>query len=182
MTEGRLSIFDRMRSRDPLLAAARLVLALMMALTAFLAAAFALATPAVLIMSEDVMATLTNHGGPPETIWAVVGVIALSGVTAALGFFFFRDLYRIVASVEEGNAFIPANAGRLQAMGWISVLIHLIGIPLAMTSTWLDQIFGRPHSGFELSYFGLLLALVLFVLARVFREGARLREEVEGTV
>lgn len=171
-----------MWNRDPLLAAARLALGVAMATSAFLTAAFAIATPSVLIMNESVMAMLASHGGPPETIWAVISVIALSGMMTALGFFFFRDLYRIVVSVEDGDPFVPVNARRLQAMGWISVVVHVLGIPLAMTSKWLDQIFNRPHGGFEFSYFGLLLALVLFVLARVFREGARLREEVEGTV
>ena len=168
--------------RDPLLAAARLALVLAMAVTALLAAAFVIATPAVLIMNESILETLARHGGPPESIWAVIGVIALSGAVAALGFFFFRDLYRIVASVEDGDPFIPANAQRLQAMGWISIAVHVLGVPLAMTSQWLDRIFDQRPDGFELSYFGLLLALVLFVLARVFREGARLRDELEGTV
>ncbi len=171
-----------MRKRDPLLALARLALMAAMATTAFLTAAFALATPVVLIMNERIMDALTRHGGPPETIWAVIGVISLSGVLAALGFFFFRDLYRIVASVEDGDPFVPVNARRLQAMGWISVAVHVLGVPLAMTSHWLDKIFDHRGGGFEISYFGLLLALVLFVLARVFREGARLREDLEGTV
>jgi hypothetical protein len=168
--------------RDPLLAAARLALVGMMGVSAFVTGACAVATPAVLITNESVMDLLARNGGPPETIWAVISVIALSGVMAALGFFFFRDLYRIVASVEGGDPFVPVNARRLQAMGWISVAVHVLGVPLAMTSRWLDQIFHREHGGFQFSYFGLLLALVLFVLARVFREGARLREEVEGTV
>ena len=168
--------------RDPLLAAARLALMIAMGFSAFLTVAFVIATPAVLIMNESIMDALARHGGPPETIWAVISVIALSGMMAALGFFFFRDLYRIVASVESGNPFVPVNARRLRTMGWISVAVHVLGVPLAMTSRWLDRIFDRAHGGFEFSYFGLLLALVLFVLARVFREGARLRDEVDGTV
>jgi hypothetical protein len=47
---------------------------------------------------------------------------------------------------------------------------------------WLNENGADAHGGFEFSYFGLLLALVLFVIARVFREGTRLREELEGTV
>jgi uncharacterized membrane protein len=171
-----------MWKRDPLLAAARLALGIAMGIAAFMTAAFVIAMPAVLIMNENVMDLLTRNGGPPETIWAVISVIALSGIVAGLSFFFFRDLYRIVASVESGDAFIPVNARRLQAMGWISVAVHIVGVPLSMTGKWLDQIFHRTQGGFEVSYFGLLLALVLFVLARVFREGARMREELDGTV
>lgn len=169
-------------SRDPLLIAARFALVLAMGFAAFLTMAFVIAMPSVLIMNESVMQMLAEHGGPPETIWVVISMIALSGTVAGLAFFFFRDLYRIVASVEDGDPFIPVNARRLQLMGWISVAVHLLGIPMAMTSRWIDKIFDRPHGGFEVSYFGLLLALVLFVLARVFREGTKLRDELEGTV
>jgi hypothetical protein len=35
---------------------------------------------------------------------------------------------------------------------------------------------------FGLSFGGVLLALVLFILARVFRKGAEMRAELEGTV
>ena len=153
-----------------------------MGFTAVLAGVFAAAMPAALIMNERLLRLLERHDAPPESIWVVISVVALSGLSAGLGFFFFRHLYRIVASVEGGDPFVPANARRLQFMGWIAIAVHVLGIPLAMTSRWLDRIFGRPHDGFELSYFAILLALVLFVLARVFREGARLREEVEGTV
>lgn len=175
-------VAKRVWTRDPLLAAARLALVGAMGVTAFLTVASALAMPAVLIMNERVMDLLARYGAPPGTIWAVISVVALSGIITALGFFFFRELYRIVASVEGGDPFVPINARRLQAMGWISVVVHVLGIPLAMTSHWLEQIFNRPRNGFEFSYFGILLALVLFVIARVFREGTRLRDELDGTV
>lgn len=171
-----------MWKRDPLLAVARLALVLAMGFTALIAASCAIAVPAVLVMNESIMDALARHGGPPGTIWAVISVIALTGAMAALGFFFFRDLYRIVASVEDGDPFIPVNARRLNAMGWIAVAVHVLGVPLAMTSKWLDSLFDQHDGNFEFSLFGLLLALVLFVLARVFREGAKMRDELEGTV
>jgi hypothetical protein len=34
----------------------------------------------------------------------------------------------------------------------------------------------------DLPLAGLFLALVLFILARVFREGTRMREDLEGTI
>jgi hypothetical protein len=156
--------------RDPLLAVARLVMLLGMAATGVLAVMFALAAPAI------------SRGGPPESLWGIINVAALSAVMAALSYLFFRHLYRIIGSVEEGDPFVPVNADRLHAMGWIAVAVHVLGIPMAMTSHWLEEIFQRPQRDFEFSVFGLVLAIVLFVLARVFREGARLREELEGTV
>jgi hypothetical protein len=168
--------------RDPLLAVARLVMLLGMAATGVLAVMFALAAPAILIFNAAVMDFLVSRGGPPESLWGIINVAALSAVMAALSYLFFRHLYRIIGSVEEGDPFVPVNADRLHAMGWIAVAVHVLGIPMAMTSHWLEEIFQRPQRDFEFSVFGLVLAIVLFVLARVFREGARLREELEGTV
>lgn len=170
------------RSRDPLLTAARIALLLSAGLCAVSALFLTFLVPTLLIFNERVMDGLARRGAPDDTIWAVVGAMALYAVVSGLGFLFFRHLYRIVESVREGNPFVPANAARLQAMGWLSLAVHILGVPLAATTGWIGRILGQGRTNFEVSYFGLLLALVLFVLARVFREGARMREELDGTV
>lgn len=170
------------RPRDPLLTVARIVLLLSAGFCAVSALFLTFAVPTLLIFNERVMDGLARRGAPDDTIWAVVGAAALSAVLSGLGFLFFRHLHRIVESVREGNPFVPANAARLQAMGWLSLAVHILGIPLAATTGWISRILGYGRTNFEVSYFGLLLALVLFVLARVFREGARMREELDGTV
>ena len=68
------------------------------------------------------------------------------------------------------------------AMGWIAIASHFLAIPLNMVSQWLANFSDRFVVNFGISLAGLLLALVLFILARVFREGARMREDLEGTV
>ena len=49
-------------------------------------------------------------------------------------------------------------------------------------AAWLAHEFRRAHIEVGVSFSGILMALVLFILARVFREGARMREDLEGTV
>lgn len=170
------------RPRDPLLTAARITLLFSAGFCGISALFLTFLVPTLLIFNESVTAELARRGAPSVTIWAVVGATALSAVVSALGFLFFRHLHRIVESVREGDPFIPVNASRLQAMGWLSLAVHVLGIPLAATTGWLGRILGIGHMNFEVSWFGLLLALVLFVLARVFRQGARMREELDGTV
>jgi hypothetical protein len=106
-------------------------------------------------------------------------------VAAVLGFLFFRHLYRIVGTVGEGDPFIPENAQRLSAMGWTVVAVHVLAIPLVAIGAWIAELAKESDSihfdsGIDLN--GILLALILFILARVFREGTRMREELEGTV
>lgn len=170
------------RPRDPLLTAARITLLFSAGFCGMSALALTFLVPTLLIFNESVTTELARRGAPSVTIWAVVGATVLSAAVSALGFLFFRHLHRIVESVRDGDPFVPVNAARLQAMGWLSLAVHLLGVPLAATTGWLGRILGIGHMNFEVSYFGLLLALVLFVLARVFRQGARMREELDGTV
>lgn len=168
--------------RDPLLAIARFLLKAAMAITALAVAAIVITIPALMVFHDWVVGKLAGHSAPPETIWAIISVLGLAAAMAVLGFYFFRHLYRIVASVGDGDPFVPINARRLHAMGWITVAVHVIGIPMSVLSGWIESVTDKVRVVFELPLAGILLAVVLFVLARVFREGTRMREELEGTV
>ncbi|MBW8753369.1 MAG: DUF2975 domain-containing protein, partial [Sphingomonadales bacterium] len=146
------------------------------------AVAFALAVPVVFVMHDKVIAWVVGKGAPAATIWALAVLPALTAVIAVLGFYFMRHLYRIIGTVGEGDPFVPANAQRLSAMGWISVAVHVVAIPMSVISGWVGNITHDMHFNADVPLSGLFLALVLFILARVFREGTRMREDLEGTV
>ena len=86
-------------------------------------------------------------------------------------------LRAITDTVEAGDPFVAANAGRLTTIAWSLLAIQL-----------LDLVFGAitiaTGSDFDWSFglTGWLAVILLFVLARVFDHGTRLREELEGTV
>jgi hypothetical protein len=172
----------RPRRRDPLLAVVRLILGAAMVAALAGAAAFAVAVPLIFAWRGEVVASLVGRGAPPETIWAVAALLAFSAVMAVLGFYFFRHLFRLIGSVGEGDPFVPANAERLSAMAWISVAVHVVAIPMAMIGDWAADVTRDVHFKVDLPLAGLFLALVLFILARVFREGTRMRDDLEGTV
>ena len=168
--------------RDPLLAAARFLLGISIGIMTLVAAGLAIAIPGVLIKQDKVMARVAAHGAPPETIWAIVLLLGLALLIVILGFFFFRHLYRIVDSVGEGEAFTLINAQRLSAMGWIAIAAHVLGIPASALVHWIVHNTGHFNANVSFSLSGILLALILFILARVFRQGTAMREELEGTV
>jgi hypothetical protein len=91
-------------------------------------------------------------------------------------------LLAIVETVSVGNPFVVANAARLQGIAWAVLaleLMHLaVGIIAASVSTAAAPL--NISWGFSLTRW--LAVLLLFVLARVFEQGARMREELEGTV
>ncbi len=53
---------------------------------------------------------------------------------------------------------------------------------VAALAGWVAYISKANYIDVGVSFSGVLLALILFVLARVFGQGAQMRDELEGTV
>ena len=91
-------------------------------------------------------------------------------------------LLAIVETVKVGNPFVMANAVRLKTIAWailgLEVMHFTVGAIVEGVSTAAAPL--DISSGFSLT--GWLTVLLLFVLARVFEQGARMREDLEGTV
>jgi hypothetical protein len=108
---------------------------------------------------------------------AVLGLAAIPLNDAVL-----RRLLSIVETVRSGDPFVAANASRLQATGWallalqcLSIVIGGIGKAVSTPAHPLNL-----DAGFSIS--GWLAVLLTFLLARVFAEGARMRDDLAGTV
>ena len=108
---------------------------------------------------------------------AVIGLIAVP-----LHFAILKRLLAIVETVRAGDPFVAINAARLQTIAWVllalqvlSMLIAAIGRAVAIPGQPLDL-----DAGFSVN--GWLAVLLTFLLARVFAEGTRLRDDLEGTV
>ena len=171
--------------RDRLLFVTRLVLTLLLGGTLLLMALAIIGIPAAFLFHGTLEPHLVESGFRPGSIPWLALMLALVGVMAALGFLFFRHLRRIVDSVSSGDPFVPVNADRLQAMAWLSLGVQGVVFLLTPLIIWFDAMPHKPnvhHSDSGLSFGSMILALLLFVLARVFRVGAEMREELEGTV
>jgi hypothetical protein len=107
----------------------------------------------------------------------VVGVAGAVVVDRVL-----RQLLAIVDTVRDGDPFVPGNARRLQVIAWwvlagegLRLLVAAIAWGASSPAQALDV-----GVGFSLAPW--LAVLLLFVLARVFAAGARMRDDLEGTV
>jgi hypothetical protein len=91
-------------------------------------------------------------------------------------------LLAIVETVKVGNPFVMANALRLKTIAWailgLELLHFTVGAIAEGVSTAATPL--NISSGFSLTRW--LTVLLLFVLASVFEQGARMREDLEGTV
>lgn len=131
--------------------------------------------------------TMTALGIPPSSeIWTLLTglqlIAALGLVAVPLYYFILQRLLAIVATVRLGDPFVAANADRLKVIGWILVALQFLSITIAAIGKMVSTNTMPVHldAGFSIS--GWLAALLTLVLAQVFAEGARMRDDLEGTV
>lgn len=179
-------------SRDPLLTAAKLLLMFFVGVLGLAVVATAAGAPLVLIAQDRVLAELAAEGIANGKQAIPVLTLLLVGVSAllSLAVWFLVTLLRIVRSVGEGDPFAPINGDRISRMGWIALGGQALAFPVGAAVVWLAEnvsdergpLGDEIHTEMGFSGSGILLVLVLFILARVFRHGAAMREELEGTV
>ncbi|GGD71113.1 DUF2975 domain-containing protein [Croceicoccus mobilis] len=169
---------------DPLLAIARFLLTFGLAVTVIALAAIAITIPAIGIFYSQVSAELVANDAPSSAYWVILLMLMLVAGLLVMAFFFIRHLRRIVDTVAQGDPFVPINATRLTSMAWLSLGMFLIAIPIEASGAWLSGAVEHAEMQGQVGVEGssLFLILTLFILARVFRKGAEMREELEGTV
>lgn len=162
---------------DPLLTAATVMMVI-----ALVGVVLAMAATVVGVLAL-VATGLPFGAGPADPAWRpfgslVLGLIALGVIAGGIG-----NVLSIIATVADGEPFAPANAARIERLGWRVIELFAIG----WFSALIDAPVGGDINGFDISLDtgggnALAFALVLFVLARVFRHGNRLTRDLEGTV
>lgn len=175
--------------KDALLRFGQVLALILQAICAVAGIIAVLIIPIVLLASQDMLPGSLSLNGiamVEASPSAVVGILLSMAVSLGALFLFFGKMRAIIGSARDGDPFIPDNARRLNAMAWL-VLIHevaavVVGELRFHVVNLVDQQGGDTidYSLYDLD--GLLVALVLFILARVFRHGTAMREDLEGTV
>lgn len=179
-----------LRLTDPLLFAARSMILIFGGLFALLAAILLIAAPLVLVMQDAVLAEFAKEGMRQGTplVQPIVTLLLSSATLMGLLAWFLLNLLRIIESVQLGELFVPENARRLGRMAWITIAVQLTVSPLLTWARYLDLVVGnngaeiKVQHSYNLDFGAILLVVCLFILARVFRHGAAMRDDLEGTV
>ena len=121
----------------------------------------------------------------PDTDRVILGLQAIAAVGLIGIPFNYAVLTRLLAIVETvraGEPFVEANADRLQMTAWALLALQLLSLVVGAITKAISTPAHPFHfdAGFSIS--GWLAVLLTFVLARVFAEGARMRDDLEGTV
>lgn len=136
------------------------------------------------LMGERFTSILLGAGGSVDLGARTSGMrwLMVLGVVMAVAIhMLLRALGRIIATVSTGDPFIADNAARLRTIGWSLLTLQLLDAPAALIAHGFPALGSAAPDG-GVSPAGWLAVLMAFVLARVFVVGARMRDDLEGTV
>lgn len=120
----------------------------------------------------------TDHG----VIVAMRAIMLVGIACAPITNVFLSRLLAIVETVRAGDAFVAGNADRLRVIAWAVVALEVARLVVAGIANSVSTPAHPIHIGRNFTVTPWLAVLLLFVLARVFAHGARMREDLEGTV
>src|SRR5688500_16349039 len=147
--------------------------------------AFILALLVASLVAEDLV--MTALGAPPtgDNVAQIMGLraIAVLGLLAVpVTHVVLTRLLAIVETVSEGDPLISENAARLQTIAWSVLGLELLNLAVGAVATAASSAEHPLDVEWSFSLTRWLTVLLLFVLARVFEHGARMREDLLGTI
>ncbi len=119
--------------------------------------------------------------------WQEAGPLLIAFLICFPMYFFFKRLGAIIDSATGSDIFSTDNADNLQAMAWFLFASQAaITLATAWNFIWIessdeDAIWDNSIE-LALTFPYYLMVVVLFILAGVFRHGAAMRDDLEGTV
>lgn len=173
-----------MSTRPNLLSTTALILRVLTGLNFVYGAGIAALFVTSLIAPHWLQVALGFRAEAPPELMIGLRVIMLIGLACVpLAYLWFARLLAMVNTVRGGDPFVPENARRLLTIAQAQLGIELAHLAVDAVSNF----FSTPidpidlHLG-EFSVDGWLAVLLMFVLARVFDAGTRMRADLEGTV
>jgi hypothetical protein len=125
---------------------------------------------------------ITAETGIPSQLPGLQMVAALGIAAILINYAILKRLLAMVETVRRGDPFIVANADRLRAVAWCLLALQLIGLVIAAIGKAISTPAHPLHLDAGFSPSGWLAVVLTFLLARVFAEGALMREDLEGMV
>jgi succinate dehydrogenase/fumarate reductase cytochrome b subunit len=175
---------------DSLLLSGKMIARLLQGVCAFAGTVVLLLIPIVLLLSQDM---LPGFGKIESDIieaspLSVITILAMLALIIAALFSFFGKLRMIIVSAGEGDPFTPENASRLNAMAWLFLGVKVMALAVGGLRLYLANLVINDANGGDALNFSLydldalVIIIVLFILARIFRHGTAMRDDLNGTV
>jgi hypothetical protein len=110
----------------------------------------------------------------------LIMVIGIGGTP--LAHLLLTRLLAIVETVRFGDPFVSGNARRLQTAAWALLGLEVLHLAVGVIAASASSDSQPLDVDWSFSITGWLAVLLLFVLARVFEHGTRMRDDLQGTV
>lgn len=145
-------------------------------------------TAAAIKIAADPTPVVINYPMPRER-WAFTFFATAALVLAMVTYYFFviRTLLQILASVRQGDPFVPQNAQRLSLVGRLIIAATLTknlftsGMSFYVANSYSTT--GCTIHGFvDISWTMIFLGLAALVLAEIFKVGTLIREDQSLTI
>jgi hypothetical protein len=117
-----------------------------------------------------------------QVVWGLRSVAILGLVAVPLNYGILKRLLAMVETVRAGDPFVATNAQRLQAIAWMLLTVQILSIVIGAIGKSISTPAHPVNLNAGFSTNGWLAVILTFILARVFAEGARMRDDLEGTV
>ena len=113
---------------------------------------------------------------------AARGIMVIGILAAPVVHLIYTRLLAMVETVNAGDPFVIENAARLQTIAWAIVGLEIMHVGVVLLANGVIVQGQEVDIGEKFSVTPWLTILLLFVLARVFDQGARMRDELAATV
>lgn len=112
---------------------------------------------------------------PTLRIWIVLALPMAAAIHIALS-----RLLAVVETVRSGDPFVPQNAARLTTIAWCVLATQLLELTFGALAATVNAAGSNVEWRFSVT--GWVAVVLLFVLARVFEEGAQMRQDLEAMI
>jgi hypothetical protein len=106
--------------------------------------------------------------------------IVLTGPLIAAIHIMLTRLLAMIETVRAGDPFVPENAVRMKTIAWCFLVTQMYGLLFGAMMAIMNA--AGSNIDWEFSINGWLGVLLLFVLARVFEEGTRIRADLQAMI
>jgi len=165
------------------LKASRVLLWILLAFNVFMGVMLVVAFPASFVFEPQVFEFFSKR--PPRIdsswliptlrVWLVLGLVMIAAVHVSLS-----RLLEMVETVGSGDPFVPGNAVRLKTIAWCVLATELLRLVFGVMAATMNL--AGSNIDWQFSATGWLAVVLLFVLARVFEAGTRMREDLERMI
>ncbi|HEX5238889.1 MAG TPA: DUF2975 domain-containing protein [Sphingomicrobium sp.] len=134
------------------------------------------------LLDEGSTSKLLGLGGLPQSMSGIRSIAILGILTAPINYAILKCLLDMVETVRSGDPFVRENAYRLSVIAWLLLIMGAGNIIFASLGKGVSISQHPFYLDVTWSVNGWLTVILTFVLAQVFAAGARMREDLEGTV